>query len=127
VVYGGSAADTRLEEAPVYAFVILLGLGLGLGVVVQVLAEVLPFEMPRALTRTLTAALAIGLAWTLDYSVFDAFGQPLRESWMHPVATGIVLTAVADLTREMASLLSGLSRKTVEEAAEIEARIPRAA
>ena len=110
-----------------YAFVILLGLGLGLGVVVQVLAEVLPFKMPRALTRTLTAALAIGLAWTLDYSVFAAFGQPLREQWMHPVATGIVLTAVADITRELATLLSGLSRKTVEEAHEIESRIPRAA
>ncbi len=76
-----------------YAFVILLGLGLGLGVVVQVLAEVLPFEAPKALTRTVTAALAIGLAWGLDYSVFDAFGQSLREQWMHPVATGIVLTA----------------------------------
>ena len=110
-----------------YAFVILLGLGLGLGVVVQVLAEVLPFEMPRALTRTLTVALAVGLAWTLDYSVFAAFGQPLREQWMHPVATGIVLTAVADITRELATLLSGLSRKTVEEAHEIESRIPRAA
>ena len=46
---------------------------------------------------------------------------------MHPVATGIVLTAVADITRELATLLSGLSRKTVEEAHEIESRIPRAA
>jgi hypothetical protein len=126
-VYGGNAADTRLKEAPVYAFVILLGLGLGLGVVVQVLAEVLPFEAPKALTRTVTAALAIGLAWSLDYSIFDAFGQTLREQWMHPVATGIVLTAVADLTRELATLLSGWSRKTEEEAHEIQARIPRAA
>jgi hypothetical protein len=111
----------------VYAFVILLGLGLGLGVVVQVLAEVLPFEAPKALTRTVTAALAIGLAYALDYSVFEAFGQTLRTQWMHPVATGIVLTAVADLTREFASLLSGYSRKTVEESREIESRIPRAA
>jgi len=111
----------------VYAFVILLGLGLGLGVVVQVLAEVLPFEAPKALTRTITAALAIGLAWGLDYSVFEVFGQALREPWMHPVATGIVLTAVADLTREIATLLSGYSRKTTEQAHEIQSRIPRAA
>ena len=110
-----------------YAFVILLGLGLGLGVVVQVLAEVLPFEAPKALTRTITAALAIGLAWGLDYSVFEVFGQALREQWMHPVATGIVLTAVADLTREIATLLSGYSRKTTEQAHEIQSRIPRAA
>ena len=74
-----------------YAFVICLGLALGLTVVMQVIDELVPIKVPTALTRTLAVALAAGFAWALDYSVFAAFGQTLRDSWMHPVATGLVL------------------------------------
>ncbi len=110
-----------------YAFVILVGLGLGLGVAMEVLDELVPVKTPKALTRTIGALIAVGAAWALDYSVFTAFGQALRESWMHPVATGIVLVAVADLARELKSYVGGVARKTVDEATEIERRIPRAA
>ena len=110
-----------------YAFVILLGLGLGLGVAMEVIDEIVPVDMPKALTRTVGALLAIGAVWALDYSVFESFGQSLRAEWMHPVATGIVLVAVADLCRELKSYLGGVARKTADEAAEIERRIPRAA
>jgi hypothetical protein len=111
----------------VYAFVILLGLGLGLGVAMEVVDELVPIKAPKALTRTLGAAIAMGAAWALDYSVFAAFGQELRVHWLHYVATGIVLVAVADLTRELKAFVGGMARKTVDEAAEIEHRIPRAA
>ena len=110
-----------------YAFVILVGLGLGLGVAMEVLDELVPVKTPKALTRTIGALIAIGAAWALDYSVFTAFAQDLREQWMHPVATGIVLVAVADLARELKSYVGGVARKTADEAAEIEHRIPRAA
>ena len=110
-----------------YAFVILLGLGLGLGVAMEVVDELVPVKAPKALTRTIAAGIAILAVWALDYSVFTAFGQTLREHWMHYVATGIVLTAVADLTRELKAFVGGVARKTVDEAAEIEHRIPRAA
>ncbi len=110
-----------------YAFVILVGLGLGLGVAMEVLDELVPVKTPKALTRTIGALIAVGAAWSLDYSVFTAFGQELRADWMHPVATGIVLVAVADLARELKSYVGGVARKTADEAAEIERRIPRAA
>jgi hypothetical protein len=111
----------------VYAFVILLGLGLGLGVAMEVIDELVPLKTPKALTRTVFAGLAMLAVWGLDYSVFEAFGQTLRESWMHYVATGIVLVAVADLTSELKAFVGGVARKTVDEANEIEHRIPRAA
>lgn len=127
VVYGGYTADTSLKEAAVYAFVILVGLALGLGVAMGILDELVPVKAPKALTRTVGALLAMGAAWALDYSVFTAFNQPIRETWMHHVATGIVLVGVADVVREVSSYISGLSRKTQDEAVEIERRIPRAA
>jgi hypothetical protein len=111
----------------VYAFVILLGLGLGLGVAMEVVDELVPLKTPKALTRTILAAIATLVAWGLDYSVFEAFGQALREQWMHYVATGIVLVAVADLTHELKAFVGGVARKTADEAAEIEHRMPRAA
>lgn len=110
-----------------YAFVILLGLGLGLGVAMEVIDELVPLKTPKAVTRTVAAAIAVLVAWGLDYSVFSAFGQELRAQWMHYVATGIVLVAVADLTRELKAFVGGVARKTVDEATEIERRIPRAA
>jgi hypothetical protein len=111
----------------VYAFVILLGLGLGLGVAMEVIDELVPLKTPKALTRTIFAGIAMLVAWGLDYSVFEAFGQTLRESWQHYVATGIVLVAVADLATAIKTYVGGVARKTVDEAAEIEHRIPRAA
>ena len=110
-----------------YAFVILIGLGLGLGVAMGILDELVPVKAPKALTRTVGALIAVGTAWALDYSVFTAFGQPLREQWMHYVATGVVLVGVADVVRELSGYVSGLSRKAQDEAVEIERRIPRAA
>jgi hypothetical protein len=111
----------------VYAFVILLGLGLGLGVAMEVIDELVPLKTPKALTRTIFAGIAMLVCWGLDYSVFASFGQTLRESWMHYVASGVVLVAVADLASELKAFVGGVARKTADEAAEIEHRIPRAA
>ena len=110
-----------------YAFVILIGLGLGLGVAMGILDELVPVKALKALTRTVGALVAMGGAWALNYSGFTAFNPPLRESWMHHVATGLVLVGVADVVREVTAYVGGLSRKTADEAAEIERRIPRAA
>ena len=46
-----------------------------------------------------------GLKWALDYSVFTAFGQALRESWMHPVATGLVLIGGGEFVRSVVNVL----------------------
>ncbi len=89
-----------------YAFVVFLGLALGLTVVMQVVDEIVPIKMPTALTRTLAVAIAAGFAWALDYSVFTAFHQSLRDQWMHPVATGLVLVGGGEFVRTVVHALS---------------------
>lgn len=84
-----------------YAFVVFVGLALALAVVGGVLDEVLPVKAPKALTTTVTVGVAILVAWALDYSVFRAFGQPLRADWMNPVATGVVLVGMGDAIRAL--------------------------
>lgn len=89
-----------------YAFVVFLGLALGLTVVMQVLDELIPFKVPTALTRTGAVLLAAGMAWTLDYSVFTAFHQPLREQWMHPWFTGLLLVGGGEFVSTVVAALS---------------------
>lgn len=91
-----------------YAFVVFVGLALALAVVGEVLAEVLPVKAPKALGTTLAVGVAILVAWALDWSVFRAFGQPLRAAWMNPVATGVVLVGTGEFLRAVVSNL-GLS------------------
>jgi hypothetical protein len=88
-----------------YAFVVFVGLALALAVVGEVLNEVLPVKFPRALSTTVTVGVAILAAWAIDYSVFRAFGQPLRATWMHPVATGVVLVGAGEFLRALANSL----------------------
>jgi hypothetical protein len=83
-----------------YAFVVFLGLALGLTVIMQVIDELLPLKAPAALSRT------IGFAWALDYSVFTAFGQDFRQSWMHPVATGLALVGGGEFVRSLVLAVS---------------------
>ena len=89
-----------------HAFVVFLGLALGLTVVMQVIDEVLPVKAPKALTRTISVALAIGFAWALDYSVFTAYGQSFRESWMQPVMTGLALVGGGEFVRSLVLAIS---------------------
>jgi hypothetical protein len=91
-----------------YAFVVFVGLALALAVVAEVLDEVLPVKAPKALNTTLAVGVAILVSWALDWSVFRAFGQPLREAWMNPVATGVVLVGMGAAIRTVLGNL-GLS------------------
>ena len=79
----------------------VVGLALGTSVLLQVLDELVPVRLPAALTRTLAVAATAGVAWALDGSVLAALGQDVREAWMHPVVTGFVLVAVAELVRSL--------------------------
>lgn len=99
-----------------YAFVVFLALALGLTVVMQVIDELLPLKAPAALTRTLAVALAGGFAWAINYSVFTAFGQDFRASWMQPVATGLALVAGGEFLR---SLVLAASHRSGEAPVEI--------
>ena len=88
-----------------YAFVVFVGLALALAVVGEVLNEVLPVKAPKALATTLAVGVAILVSWALDWSVFRAFGQPLRESWMNPIATGVVLVGAGEFIRAVTNNL----------------------
>jgi len=91
-----------------YPFVVLVGLALALAVIGEVLNELLPVKAPKALATTLAVGIAILVSWALDWSVFRAFGQPLRAGWMNPVATGVVLVGVGEFVRAVVGNL-GLS------------------
>ncbi len=99
-----------------HAFVVFLGLALGLTVIMQVIDEVLPLRAPKALTRTISVALAIGFAWALDYSVFTAYGQDFRESWMQPVMSGLALVGGGEFVR---SLVLAISHRAGEAPVEV--------
>src|SRR3954447_11693481 len=86
-----------------YAFLVFVALALGLSVLSDVIDEVNPVTMPDELRHTVTVLIAIGVAWALDYSVFSAFGQELRTSWMNPVATGVVLVGAGEFMRALAT------------------------
>jgi hypothetical protein len=88
-----------------YALMVFVVLALGLAVLADVLHEVLPVKLPDALRHTTTVLVAIGVCWAIDYSVFEAFGQSLRTSWMNPVATGIALVGGAEFLRALVGSL----------------------
>ncbi|MFN2557950.1 MAG: hypothetical protein ABR592_13980, partial [Nitriliruptorales bacterium] len=62
--------------------------------------------------------------WLLDYSVFVAFGQDLRATWMHPVATGLVLVAFGEFSR---SIVSAIANRASEPTAEVAPTFSRVA
>ena len=86
-----------------YAFVVFVALALALAVIGEMLEELLPVKAPKALSTTIAVGIAILVAWALDYSVFTAFGQTLRASWMNPVATGVVLVGAGEFLRAIAN------------------------
>ncbi|HVW82069.1 MAG TPA: hypothetical protein VHB69_14145 [Mycobacteriales bacterium] len=88
-----------------YAFVVFAGLALALAVVGEVLNEILPVKAPKALTTSVSVGVAMLVSWALNYSVFRAFGQPLRAEWMNPVATGVVLVGMGQLIRQVVANL----------------------
>jgi alkylation response protein AidB-like acyl-CoA dehydrogenase len=81
------------------AVLILIVLALGLSVLQQALDELTPFHVPAAASRVIAVAIAVGLSWLLDYSVFSAFGQELRDfqAVSHKLADMATQLAAAEL------------------------------
>ena len=88
-----------------YPFIVFVALALGLTVVMQVISEVLPVRWPAGVTRTLAVLIAAGFSWALNYSIFTAFHQHLRESWMNPIVTGMVLVGGGEFLRSVVGAL----------------------
>ena len=74
-----------------FAVVTLLGL-VALKVTDLVLENVPGLDRIRTL---FIFALGILFAITLDFSLFDGYGIPVREAWMGTVGTGLVIGSLA--------------------------------
>ena len=72
-----------------YEFGITMLLGLALVTVVNLASEHLP-SIDR-FRSAVTVLLAVGGAYMLDFSLFAGFGVELREAWMGPVMTGLII------------------------------------
>jgi hypothetical protein len=107
----------------VFAIVILLGL-----LVAKFVDLVRGFvDFPRPIRLLLAFLAGMGLTWAADYSMFQAWSIELRELWMGPVATGVVIGALAALWHEVLDMAASQARRVQDEATEIETRMPRVA
>lgn len=72
-----------------YEFGLTMLLGLALVTVVNLVSDYVP-GIDRFRSAA-TVAIAVGGAYLLDYSLFSGFGVELREGWMGPVVTGLII------------------------------------
>jgi hypothetical protein len=80
-------------------FTIVVLLGLGLWKLIDLLEDVIP---GIAQFHTLmTVAIGIAGAVVLDYSMFQGFHVVLRDSWMGPWATGLVIAGTTSAWRAL--------------------------
>ncbi len=100
-----------------YPFAIVLLVGLVVAKVIHLVAERDEVKPP---IRTL-GMLVVGVvvAYLGDLNLFKMWDVPIRSGLGVPV-TGLVFGAMAGLWHEILGLLSGIGRKTVDEAIELE-------
>jgi len=78
-----------------YEFATIVLLGLGVLGMTNLIVELVP---DSARFRTLfTFVLAMAGVVALDYSVLAGFGVEVREAWMGPVATGLMVGSLASV------------------------------
>ena len=105
-----------------YEFGITMLLGLALVTVVNLASEYLP-AIDRFRTAV-TVLLAVAGAYMLDFSLFSGFGVDLREAWMGPVVTGLI---IAGSTSVWAAVLGWLGYETPARTESAKAHRPRIA
>jgi glutamate synthase domain-containing protein 1 len=76
-----------------YHFAVVALMGLAVLKLADLLEELVP-SLGRARTL-LPFTLALAATVALDYSMFRGFGVELRETWMGPWATGVIVGALA--------------------------------
>jgi hypothetical protein len=107
-----------------YEFATVALLGLALAKVVDLTSHV------RSMSRTTGMVLAIlaglGIAWATDYSAFAGWGIHFRALWMGPVATGLVIGALAIAWSEILAALGAYAARR-ETASPAEHQVPRVA
>jgi hypothetical protein len=108
----------------VYHFAIVALLGLATYKTVDFVLGLLGIELSAAIKTFVTLGLGVLATELLDYSVFAGWGVDIREAWMGPLFTGLMVGAMAYVWHAALGVIAryGGSR---DEAAE--ARTPRAA
>ena len=110
-----------------YEFAILLLGGALVLKTVDFLAGLSPKEMGRGMAVLVSAIIGIVYAYLFDYSVFAAWDIDVRSATIGVLATGLFMSALADVWREMLALFHEWAHRYQGEASEIEARLGRAA
>lgn len=110
-----------------YHFAIVALLGLATYKTVGFLLDLLGMDLRKAVRTFATLGVGVVITEILDYSVFAGWGVALRETWMGPVFTGLVVGAMSYVWHEVLGLIEGYGRRSRDEALEIESRHPRAA
>jgi hypothetical protein len=105
-----------------YHFAIVALLGLAAYKSCELLGGFLKIEEGRM--RTLLT-LGVGVVFTelLDYSIFAGWGIGVRESWMGPVFTGLVVGAIGYAWDHALDIVAGFAGRRTDEGH----RTPRAA
>ena len=76
-----------------YEFGAVALLGLAVATVVSLIGHLRSVSRTAAMSLALLAGL--GISWATDYSAFAGWGIDFRALWMGPVATGLVIGALA--------------------------------
>lgn len=110
-----------------YHFAIVALLALATYKTVDFLLGLLGIELSTAVKTFVTLGVGVVFTEILDYSVFAGWGVGLRDTWMGPFWTGLMVGGMAFVWHELLGLLEGYGRRSRDEALEIERRAPKAA
>ncbi|HVL82389.1 MAG TPA: hypothetical protein VM840_12445 [Actinomycetota bacterium] len=110
-----------------YEFAILLLGGALVLKTVDLFGGLSPKELGRGMTVLTSAIVGVVYAFLFDYSVFAAWGIDVRSATIGLVATGLFMSALADVWREMLALFHDWAHRYQGQASGTEARLGRAA
>ncbi len=107
-----------------YHFAIVALLGLAVYKTVEFVLGILGIELRGAIKTFVTLGLGVVATSLLDYSVFAGWNISIREAWMGPFFTGLMVGAMTYVWHEALGYI-GSSRRSSDTASD--QRTPRAA
>jgi hypothetical protein len=107
-----------------YDFAIVALLGLAVYKTTEFVVGLLGLDLSPAIKTFVTLGLGVLATELLDYSVFAAWGVSVRDGWMGPFFTGLIVGGMTYVWHEVLGYVGGSRRGHTEE---IESRTPRAA
>jgi len=109
----------------VYHFAIVALLSLATYKTVEFVLGLLGVELPTAIRTFITLGVGVLATELLDYSVFAGWGIAIREAWMGPFFTGLIVGAMSYVWPTLFSSIASVTNRGSSESSET--RAPRAA